>query len=95
MCNDRIMKCPVKQINVMKNQERGSFDYQKCGNILKYTEIVKWNDNSVVTLGSNAYRMKSIGTAKRWVKRKGRQNIKQLAVIAAFNKGIGGVDMLD
>ena len=39
--------------------------------------------------------MEQVGTAKRWVKRKGRQNIKQLAVIAAFNKGIGGVDMLD
>ena len=70
------MKYPVKQINVMKNQERESFDYQSCGNILQYTEIVKWNDNSVVKLESNAYGMEQVGTAKRWVKRKGRQNIK-------------------
>ena len=45
----------------MKKNERGSFDFRSDGNI----EIVRWNDNSVVTIGSNAYGVQPIGSAKR------------------------------
>ena len=47
MRNDRIMKCPVKRIAEMKILEKGAFDYRSSGPI----EIVRWNDNSVITLG--------------------------------------------
>ena len=90
--NDRIRECPAKEINSMNKEERDSFDYQSCGDI----EIKRWNDNSVVILGSNAYGVEPFGiTAERWVKGKSRQNIKQPAIIAAYNKGMGGSDMLD
>ena len=60
MRNDRIMNFSVKAINVMKSEERGSFDNPSCGDI----EIVRWNDNSVVALRSNAYGVETV-TAKR------------------------------
>ena len=45
MRNDRIMKCPLIDVKKMNKNERGSFDFRSDGNI----EIVRWNDNSVVT----------------------------------------------
>ena len=40
-------------------------------------EIFWWNDNSVVTLGSNAYLVEPVGTIKRWVKGIGESNANQ------------------
>ena len=37
--------------------------------------------------------MQSIGRAKRWRKGKRKQNIQQCAVIVAYNRGMGGVDL--
>ena len=65
----------------MKKNERGSFDFRNDGNI----EIVRWNSNFVVTIGSNVYGAQPIGSAKRWIKGKGKRNIQQPAVIAAYN----------
>ena len=39
--------------------------------------------------------MQPIRSAKRGIKGKGKQNIQQPAVIAAYNRGMGGVDLLD
>ena len=44
-----------------KESERGYFYFRSDCNI----EIVRWNDNSVVTVGSNAYCVQPIGSAKR------------------------------
>ena len=83
--------CPLDDVKKMKKNERGSFDFRNYGNI----EIVRWNDNSAVTAGSNAYGVQPIGSAKRWIKGKGKQNIQKSTVIAAYNRGMGGVDLLD
>ena len=63
----------------------------KFGNI----KIVRWNNNSVVKIGINAYGVQPVGSAKRWIKGKGKQNIQQPAIIAAYNQWMGGVDLLD
>ena len=89
MRNDRIMKCPLVDVKNIKKNERASFCLRSDGNI----EIVRWNDNSVVTVGSNAYNVQPIVSAKRWIKGKGRQNIQQPALIAAYNRGMGEVDL--
>ena len=57
--------------NKMKRNERGSFNFRSEGNI----EIARWNDNSFVTVGSNAYGVQPIGSTKRWIKGKGEQTI--------------------
>ena len=91
MRKDRIMKCPLTDVKDKKKKERGSYDFRSSGKI----EIVRWNDNAVVTLGSNANGVEPLGNAKRWMKGKGRENIPQPAVIYYYNKGMGGLDLLD
>ena len=91
MRKDRAMKCPLEGVKKMKKSDRGSYDYRNSGVI----EIVRWNYNAVVTLGSNAYGVEPVGPVKRWVKGKGRINIPQSAVIGAYNRGMGGVDLMD
>ena len=39
--------------------------------------------------------MHPIGSAMRWIKGKGKQNIEQPVIIAAYDQGMGGVDLLD
>ena len=75
----------------MKKTERGSFDFRSDGN----TEIVRWNDNSIVTIESNAYGVQPIGSAKKRIKGKEEQKIQQPVVITEYNQGKGGVDLLD
>ena len=75
----------------MKKNERGSFDFRNDDNI----EIVRQDDNSVVTIRSNAYGVQTIRNAKIWIKGKGKQNIQQLAVISAYNRRIDGVVLID
>ena len=47
----------------MKKNERGSVNFRSDGN----TEIVRWNDNSFVTIGSNR-KCKEMGRRKRETK---------------------------
>ena len=86
------MMCPpLIDVKKMKKNESRSFDFRNYGNI----EIVRWNDNSAATTGSNAYGVQPVGSAKRWIKGKGKQNIQKPTVIAAYNRGMGGADLLD
>ena len=57
--------------------------------------MVRWNGSSACTIGSNAYGVQPIGSAKRQTKGKGEQKIKKPAVVPAYNQGMGGVDLLD
>ena len=68
MKNDRVMKCPLVDVKKMNKKERKSFDFWRDGN-----KIVRWNDNSLVTIGSNVYRVQPIRIAKRWIKGKGKK----------------------
>ena len=62
MRNDRIMKYPLVDVKKIKKKKRGeSFNFRSDGNM----EIVKWNGNSVVTIGSNAYGVQPVGSARR------------------------------
>ena len=90
--NDRIEKCPLTPINDMKKSERGAVDYRSSPDNI---EIVRWTDNSVVTVGSNSYGVEPLVHAKRWVKGKGRINVQQTSVIGHYNRGMGGVDLVD
>ena len=83
----REMKYPLIDIKQMKRKERGSYDYRNDGKI----EIVRWNDNSVVTLRSNAYSVEPVGTINGWVKGIRKSNMIQPAVISAYYQGMGRV----
>ena len=53
MRNDRIEHCLLVPINDMKKMERGVHDHRSSA--ADKIEIIRWHDNSVVTVGSNAY----------------------------------------
>ncbi|XP_068212129.1 piggyBac transposable element-derived protein 3-like [Palaemon carinicauda] len=88
---NRIKGCPLKTDTDMKKTERGSYDYRSDGDV----EIVRWNDNSVVTLCSNVAGVEPVRHVKRRVKNKGSILVPQPHVVACYNKGMGGADLLD
>ena len=51
MSKDRVMKWPLIDMKQINRKEKGSYDHRSDGKI----EIVRWNDNPVIKLGSNAY----------------------------------------
>ena len=81
----------MKSNKVIKKEGRGSFDYRSNGNVF----ICKWNDNSIVNIGSNFYTHEPVNKTKRWVKGKGKVDVTQPHLIKLYNEGMGGVDLMD
>ena len=69
--------------------DRGEYQYFTSGNQI---ELIRWNGNNVVTIGSNAVSFEPVGTVKQWKRGKGSVNVSQPHAIKAYNKCIGGVD---
>jgi hypothetical protein len=90
--NNRTRKCPLNDIKTFKKEIRGSHDYRNDGTV----EFVRWNDNSVVTIGSNYLSHSPLGKAKRYSRKyKKKIDISQPNLIKKYNEGMGGVDLLD
>ena len=88
---NRTKKCPLRNQKEMKKEKRGTHDFRSCGNVM----LVRWNDNSVVTAGTN-YENLVMTTTTRWSsEKKGKVSIPQPLVMSSYNKGMGGVDQLD
>ena len=78
----------------MKKDPRGSYDYR----VDKENEVLicKWNDNSVVSICSNAVGIEPIGQASRYSSStKGRVQITQPHLFKIYNTHMGGVDRMD
>ena len=92
--SNRIENCPVTSVDVLKKQPRGSMDYRLDSQ--KSVIVVRWNDNSVVTLASNCHGIEPMGSAQRWSHaEKKRVSIDQPYVITMYNANMGGVDRMD
>ena len=58
--------------------------------------LVRWNDNSVVTMASNCYGVNPVRCATRWSNAdKKRIAINQPEVLFQYNQFMGGVDRMD
>lgn len=91
---NRIEDCPVMAVEKVKKMARGTSDHRldSNSNIL----VVRWHDNSVVTLASNCHGVEPVGSAQRWSSaEKRRVNIPQPFVVSQYNKYMGGVDRMD
>ena len=90
----RTKKCPLVASNDMKKLPRGSFNYKT--NPKNGVIICKWNDNSVVSLCSNAIGIQPIANAFRFsfATRK-RVQIQQPFLVKIYSKHMGGVDRMD
>lgn len=82
--------CVMKGVEGMRKSERGTYDYRSDGDV----EMVRWNDNSIVTFCSNACGVYPVRPVKRLMKSKSEM-IPQPNVVAKYNKGKGGVELLD
>ncbi|KAK0061994.1 piggyBac transposable element-derived protein 3 [Biomphalaria pfeifferi] len=92
--SSRTEKAPIIDQKVMSKKVRGSFDYMQ--DKLSGCLMVRWHDNSVVTVLSNCHSIKPIGNAKRWSnKEKKSILVDQPNVIFQYNRYMGGVDRLD
>ena len=75
----------------MKKKEKGHFDFRCDGDVY----IRKWNDNSIVHVASNHQSNEPICEAKRRVKGAQTATVKQPYLIHEYNRGMGGVDLMD
>ena len=89
---DRTNGCPLKCVKEFKKMDRGEYQYFTSGDQI---ELIRWNDNNVVTIGSNAVSVVPVGNVKRRKRRKGSVNVSQPHAIKAYNKCMGGVDLVD
>lgn len=92
--DNRIKKCPIPSPKEMKKGPRGAYEYKydKNGNIL----VVRWKDNSVVTMATNYDTVVPLGSVKRWsTKEKKKVDVPQPHLFSNYNSGMGGVDLHD
>ena len=87
---NRLKGCPIVPVDTMKKKDKGAFERLSAGN----TEMVRWNDNNVVTFCSNAVGAEPVGTARRWIKGK-HASVRKPAVVKMYNECMGGVDLMD
>lgn len=92
--DNRTNKCPLPSPKEMKGKSRSHFDYQydKANSLL----FVRWKDNNIVTMATNNDSIEPLGKVKRWSKeKKAKIDVSQPHLFASYNKGMGGVDLLD
>jgi hypothetical protein len=91
---NRVEKCTVTDMKQFSKSPRGSYDYRM--DTANNVEVVRWHDNSVVTIASNCLGTKPVVKAKRWsAAEKKVIDVDQPYVIQAYNAGMGGVDRMD
>ena len=71
---DRTNGCPLKCVKEFKKMDRGEYQYFTSGDQI---ELIRWNDNNVETIGSNAVSVEPVGNVKRWKRGKGSVNASQ------------------
>ena len=71
--------------------DRGEYHYFTSGDQI---ELIRWNNN-VVTIGSSAVSVEPVGNVNQWKQGKGSVNVWQPHAIKAYNKCMGGVDLVD
>lgn len=75
----------------MKKKGRGHFDFVCDGRVY----VMKWNDNSIVTMASNYLNHEPVQTAVRRVKGQSNVSVRQPFIVRQYNVSMGGVDLMD
>lgn len=90
--SNRTDKCPLTDIKSFKKCKRGAFEYkfdEKENNVI----LVRWNDNSVVTMASNVHGVYPLVKAKRWSSSdKKTIEVDQPKLVLRYNQCMGGTD---
>ena len=92
--DNRTGRCPLTPVSVMAKGKRGSFDY-RFDNEEKIL-MVRWHDNSVVTVATNFDTVEPLASCKRWSKESTCQvDVQQPKLIKNYNINMGGIDIHD
>lgn len=80
--------------NLQEKKTRGAYDFAVDQN--SELTLVRWNDNSIVTVASNNFSVHPLANTKRY-NRKERKDIQisQPNMIKQYNSYMGGVDLHD
>ena len=91
---DRIQDCPLPSKSATKKNEKGFFQgYREEGSGV---ELVVWNDNGAVNIGSNCFSIEPIDGAKRWSQAEKKfVTVPRPHMIALYNHSMGGTDQMD
>jgi hypothetical protein len=90
---NRTEQCPLVPPEKLKKQPRGTCDFRHDKNT--GVVVVRWHDNSVVTVASNCYGVEPYGQAQRWSYAENKRvAIQQPHLIAQYNCNMGGVDRM-
>lgn len=91
---NRILKCPLETNKSMGKKQRGAMD--SCYDHANEIGVIRWNDNSVVTMATNCESARPNVMVKRYNRKEKREiSIPQPNMIAMYNKYMGGVDLHD
>jgi hypothetical protein len=91
---NRTNHCPLKSDSALKKEGRGSFSCRT--DTFTGVTLVKWNDNNVVTVGSNIFQAEPIGQVQRYSQaEKKKVTIERPALVKEYNGGMGNVDVFD
>lgn len=91
---DRTGHCPLKGIDVIRKEPRGTFD--SLINRKHGITAIRWHDNSVVTVLSSEFGVQPVRPAQRYsAAQKTKIAIPQPCSIHQYNNFMGGVDQLD
>jgi DNA excision repair protein ERCC-6 len=91
---NRTEGAPLKSIEVMNKQSRGSYDVVLDSKAKVC--VVRWHDSKVVTVTSTYTGVKPLQKAKRFSSmQKQRVEVDQPNVVKLYNYGMGGVDRFD
>lgn len=92
--DNRTNKCPLENVKSLGKKKRGAFDFAVDEAI--ELSLVRWNDNSIVTVASNIFSVEPLANTKRY-NRKERKDVQILQpnLIKQYNSYMGGVDLHD
>lgn len=89
----RIPQSPLPNSKCLKKQDRGTFQHAVADEEIL---ICNWNDNSVVTVASNALKVFPLNRVKRFSQAEKKYVcINQPQLIQSYNENMGGVDRAD
>lgn len=92
--SNRLHGCPLKDVVQLKTEGCGAFDF-RCDSKTQIT-CVRWFDKNAVQLCSTFVGCEPIGYCERYDRSKKRRiKIRQPAIVAEYNKYMGGVDLSD
>lgn len=92
--DNRTHRCTLATVKEISKKERGYFDV--AHDVKTSITLVRWNDNSVVTVISNHYNTQPICATKRYNRKERKEiSINQPNIIKCYNTHMGGVDLHD